>query len=167
MRPVPPLPSEVKVHNFHHSLQTSSLLDRISQSRSRSLTWSPQICPTKAYSNDNNDEGLHADDVLITKWFLECTTLELLDCESARNHMLRVAREAEADIKNGIHRVPPQISWPQPPPRPRSELEARIEKWRQPRLRMMDRLIAQWTIAKTNHPRHGGTEAAPVTRKCS
>jgi len=48
---------------------------------------------------DNDDDGLHPDDVLITKWFPECTTLELLDDTSTRYHMLREAKEAEADIK--------------------------------------------------------------------
>ncbi|KAI4652519.1 uncharacterized protein J4E79_008825 [Alternaria viburni] len=116
---------------------------------------------------DNDDDGLHPDDVLITKWFPECTTLELLDRRPERWDMLSDAREAEADIKNGTHRVPPQVPWPKPPPRPRCELEVGIEEWRRPRLRMMDRLIAQWKIAKTNHPRHDRTQAAPFTPKRS
>jgi len=112
---------------------------------------------------DNDDDGLHPDDVLITKWFPECTTLELLDRRPERYDMHRAARAAEADIKNGIHRVPPQVPWPKPPPRPRCELEVGIEEWRQPRLRMLDHLIAQWKAVNKNHARYNGIRAATVT----
>ena len=116
---------------------------------------------------DNDDDGLHPDDVLITKWFPECTTLELLDRRPERWHMLSDAREAEADIKNGTHRVPPQVPWPKPPPRPRCELEVGIEEWRRLRLRMMDQLIAQWKAAKNSHPRYTGTRTASVPKQSS
>jgi hypothetical protein len=69
---------------------------------------------------DDNDEGPHPDDILITKWFPDCTTLELLDRCPDWYDMLRAARNAEKDIANGINRVPPQVPWPKPPPQPRS-----------------------------------------------
>ena len=111
---------------------------------------------------DNDDDGLHPNDVLIMKWFPESTPLELLD-RRGRYRKLTAAREAEADIKNGIHRVPPQIPWPKPPPRPRCELEVGIEEWRRSRLRMMDHLVAQWKASNNSHARHTGIRAATVT----
>jgi len=58
---------------------------------------------------DNNDGGLHPHDVLITKWFPECTTLEMLDRYPERSEIIRAAKAAEKDIANGIHRVPPRV----------------------------------------------------------
>jgi hypothetical protein len=101
--------------------------------------------PTKGEEQryDDNDEGLHPDDVLIAKWFPECTTLEDLDNEVHRPIMLRTARQAEADLASGVGSVPPQVPWPKPPRRLRSQLEPAVKEWRQPRLHMIKRAVYQ------------------------